>query len=73
MDLVDYRSTLNLPKTAFPMKGNLPVAESEIQRRREMDPIASLEKVAPNGRSSCTTILPLNGDIHMGHALNKIP
>ncbi|HOM83648.1 MAG TPA: isoleucine--tRNA ligase [Armatimonadota bacterium] len=75
MDVVDYRSTLNLPKTAFPMKGNLPTLEPQIQRRwEEMDLYRlSLEKPAPNGRFILHDGPPYsNGDIHMGHALNKI-
>ena len=30
--MTDYKATLNLPKTAFPMKGNLPNREPEIQK-----------------------------------------
>ena len=35
IEMTDYKDTLNLPKTAFPMKGNLPVREPEILARWE--------------------------------------
>ena len=71
---MDYRSTLNLPKTEFPMKANLPQREPEMQRRwEEMDLYRrSMEKAAPLGRFVLHDGPPYsNGDIHIGHALNK--
>lgn len=72
---VDYRQTLNLPKTAFPMKANLAQLEPQIQQRWEEMELyrRSLEQPAPNGRFILHDGPPYsNGDIHMGHALNKI-
>src|SRR5215211_2758683 len=72
---MDYRGTLNLPRTDFPMKADLARREPEIQRFWEEIELyrKSLEKPAPKG----TFILhdgPLysNGEIHLGHAFNKI-
>ena len=73
--MADYKDTLNLPKTAFPMKGNLPHREPEILRRwEEMDLYGSLRKA---GQGRPLFILHdgppyANGDIHIGHAVNKI-
>jgi isoleucyl-tRNA synthetase len=74
---VDYSSTLNLPKTDFPMKANLAQREPEIQKfwadlglyRR------LLEKPAPKGLFILHDGPPYsNGDIHIGTALqNKVP
>lgn len=72
---MDYSKTLNLPKTAFPMKANLPQREVEIQRRWEE--MNLYEKLLASRRGNPVFILHdgppySNGDIHMGHALNKI-
>jgi len=72
---VDYKQTLNLPKTAFPMKGNLPQAEPKMLARWEEERLHERIQTARKGRSSF--ILHdgppyANGDIHIGHALNKI-
>ena len=70
-----YKETLNLPKTDFPMKGNLAQREPEMLRRwEEMDLYGMLRK-ARSGRP--VYILHdgppyANGEIHIGHALNKI-
>ncbi len=73
--MADYSKTLNLPKTAFPMRGNLPNKEPLMQKRwEEMD----LYKQILNKRAGQPTFIlhdgpPFaNGDIHLGHALNKI-
>ena len=72
---VDYNETVNLPKTDFPMRAGLPKKEPEILKRWESERLyyKLMEKTA--GRP--TYILHdgppyANGDIHMGHALNKI-
>ena len=70
---MDYH--LNLPKTAFPMRANLPVLEPEIQRRWEETGLYAQVREAGLGRPSF--ILHdgppyANGDIHIGTALNKI-
>lgn len=66
---------LNLPETAFPMRGDLPKREPEwVRQFQEKDVYGRIRK-ARAGRSKF--ILHdgppyANGDIHMGHALNKI-
>lgn len=69
----DYGATLNLPKTSFQMKANLPNKEPKIIQKWEEDKI--YEKGLTKGTKSF--ILHdgppyANGDIHIGHALNKI-
>ncbi len=71
---MDYRDTLNLPKTDFPMKANLPEREKEILNFWKDNAI--YEKMQTRDRSK-TYILHdgppyANGHIHMGHALNKV-
>ncbi len=71
---MDYKDTLNLPVTDFPMKANLPVKEQEIINQWEADGI--YEKIIANRAGKKTYILHdgppyANGLIHMGHALNK--
>ncbi len=71
---MDYKSTLNLPKTDFPMKGNLPAKEPGILKQWEDRDIYS--KIREKRRSSPKYILHdgppyANGKIHIGHALNK--
>jgi len=71
---MDYSKTLNLPSTAFPMKADLPVREPEIQARWEAIDLyrLSLEKDAPEGTFLLHDGPPYsNGNIHLGHALNK--
>lgn len=69
-----YRDTLNLPRTDFPMRGNLSKREPERLRRwRELDLYARLRE-ARRGRDRF--ILHdgppyANGKLHMGHAVNK--
>lgn len=72
---VDYGKTLNLPKTDFPMRGNLPSREPQIQAKWEEQNI--YQKVQARTKGRPTFILHdgppyANGDIHIGHALNKI-
>ena len=72
---VDYRSTVFLPRTDFPMRAGLPKREPEILARwKEMD-LFKRQREASAGRE--TFILHdgppyANGDLHMGHALNKV-
>ena len=72
---MDYKETLNLPQTEFPMRGNLPVREPEvIARWQEINLEAKLE-AAGQGRPNFTLHDGppyANGNIHIGHALNKI-
>ncbi len=71
---MDYSKTVNLPKTDFPMKADLPNREPMFQRFWEdnnvYQEIATRE--APKGTFIFHDGPPYsNGDIHMGHALNK--
>ncbi len=71
---VDYGKTLNLPQTEFPMRGNLPQAEPKMQAW--WNEIAIYDKVKEARQSRPKFILHdgppyANGDIHIGHALNK--
>jgi isoleucyl-tRNA synthetase len=72
---MDYRKTLNLPRTDFPMKANLPKKEPEIQRFWNEIDIYGRVLEATRGKPSF--ILHdgppyANGDLHLGTALNKI-
>ena len=71
----DYKDTLNLPQTAFPMKANLTQREPEIIKFWEEKKI--YERLQENRKNSKHYILHdgppyANGHIHIGHALNKI-
>lgn len=72
---VDWSQTLNLPKTDFPMRANLPKREPEIQRF--WDELDIYQAVRERRRRSPKFVLHdgppyANGDIHIGTALNKI-
>ena len=70
----DFNSTLNLPKTDFPMRAGLPKREPEmLQRWEELDVYHELlKKNEGHPRFSLHDGPPFsNGAIHMGHALNK--
>ena len=72
---MDYGKTLNLPETEFPMRGNLPQKEPGILERWEKEDI--YKKTLENREGAPTFILHdgppyANGDIHLGHALNKV-
>ena len=72
---MNYKATLNLPKTAFPMKANLPKAEPEMLARWEaMDIYLRLRAASQNRPLWILHDGPpyANGHIHMGTALNKI-
>lgn len=71
----DYKETLNLPQTAFPMKANLTRREPELlQFWEEKDIYNKLQEKNSGDRSFILHDGPpyANGHIHMGHALNKI-
>lgn len=74
-DSHDYKSTLNLPQTDFPMKANLPQREPLIlEKWEEMDIYA---KLCEHGKGKPKFILHdgppyANGHIHVGHAVNKV-
>ncbi|WP_316568449.1 isoleucine--tRNA ligase [Neobacillus sp. YIM B06451] len=72
---MDYKDTLLMPNTEFPMRGNLPKREPEIQAKWEEQNI--YKKVQERTKGRPMYVLHdgppyANGDIHMGHALNKI-
>lgn len=72
---MDYRDTLNLPQTDFPMRGNLPQREPELLAKWEENRIYEKVQKARDGKEMF--ILHdgppyANGDIHLGHALNKV-
>ena len=72
---MDYKETLNLPKTEFPMRGNLPQNEpKQIARwERERTYFTILEANQGKPRFVLHDGPPYaNGNIHIGHALNKI-
>ncbi|HTN52148.1 MAG TPA: isoleucine--tRNA ligase [Anaeromyxobacter sp.] len=75
---MDYKETVNLPKTAFPMKANLPQREPEILRQWEEEAIYQRLVAQNAGRPGARRFVfhdgppYANGDIHIGHALNKI-
>lgn len=72
--IVEYKDTLLMPKTEFPMRGNLPKREPEIQEKWESMNI--YQKVQERTKGRPMFVLHdgppyANGDLHMGHALNK--
>jgi isoleucyl-tRNA synthetase len=72
---MDYKNTLNLPKTNFPMRGNLPQNEPKFVEKWDRDQVYFRMLDANTG--SPRFILHdgppyANGNIHIGHALNKI-
>ncbi|MBW6511135.1 MAG: isoleucine--tRNA ligase [Desulfuromonadaceae bacterium] len=72
---MDYKDTLNLPVTDFPMRGNLPQREPEMQKKwQEIDINAKLEERGVELPNFTLHDGPpyANGHIHIGHALNKI-
>lgn len=71
----EYKDTLLMPKTDFPMRGNLGVNEIPIQKKWEEDKI--YEKVLKKNEGKQPFYLHdgppyANGKIHVGHAMNKI-
>ncbi len=70
-----YKETLNLPKTKFPMRGNLPKREPEFLKQWE--DLELYQQLRQQGKERPKFILHdgppyANGDIHIGHAVNKI-
>ncbi|OUR64183.1 isoleucine--tRNA ligase [Methylophaga sp. 42_25_T18] len=73
--MADYKQTLNLPATKFPMKAGLPNREPLILKRWQ--DINLYEKMREKAKGRPAFILHdgppyANGDIHIGHAVNKI-
>ena len=72
---VEYKDTLNLPQTEFSMRANLPTLEPQILKDKFDNGL--YEKVLKKNEGHKTFILHdgppyANGEIHAGHALNKI-
>ena len=70
-----YKHTLNLPKTDFPMRGNLTKREPEILQRWQDENLYQTIRQGSRGRP--TFLLHdgppyANGDIHIGHVVNKV-
>lgn len=71
----DYKSTLNLPETGFPMRGDLAKREPERLQRWYADDLYGAIRAAKKGKK--TFVLHdgppyANGNIHIGHSVNKI-
>ena len=71
----DYSKTLFLPQTAFPMRAGLPQREPEILKR--WNEIGLYQRLREDARGRARFVLHdgppyANGNIHIGHALNKI-
>ncbi|AHI56533.1 isoleucine--tRNA ligase [Listeria ivanovii] len=71
---MEYKDTLLMPKTDFPMRGNLPNKEPEWQAKWEEEKL--YEKIQEKNAGRPSYILHdgppyANGELHMGHALNK--
>jgi isoleucyl-tRNA synthetase len=72
---MDYKTTLNLPQTGFPMRANLTQREPEILSRWETEQL--YHRMVERRRGNPKFVLHdgppyANGHIHIGHALNKI-
>ena len=72
---MDYKDTLLMPKTKFPMRGNL--SKKEPARQKEWEEKNIYQKVQERTKGRPLFILHdgppfANGDLHLGHALNKI-
>jgi isoleucyl-tRNA synthetase len=71
----DYKSTVFLPKTDFPMKAGLPKREPETLARWEAIDIQAQQRKAGAGKEKFVLHDGppyANGHLHIGHALNKI-
>ena len=73
--MTDYKTTLNLPQTAFPMKANL--TQREPQRLKQWEGMGLYQKMRAAGAGKPTFTLHdgppyANGELHVGHAVNKI-
>ena len=72
---MDYKKTLNLPNTGFPMKGNL--AQREPERLKKWNDADLYKKIREAFTGRPQFILHdgppyANGEIHIGHAVNKV-
>ncbi|MBQ7140190.1 MAG: isoleucine--tRNA ligase [Bacilli bacterium] len=72
---MDYKDTLLMPQTDFQMRGNLP--ENEKLQRQKWDEMDLYSKVKEKNKGKTPFVLHdgppyANGNIHIGHAMNKI-
>jgi len=70
----DYKNTIRLPQTDFPMKGDLPINEPKIIAKWDSEKI--YQQLQEKNKNNPGFTLPdgppyANGSIHIGHALNK--
>ncbi|MEC8292067.1 MAG: isoleucine--tRNA ligase [Pseudomonadota bacterium] len=75
-DTPEYKETLNLPKTDFPMRAGLPKREPGwLERWNKIDVYGKLRQKAEDGSRKPFTLHDgppyANGHLHIGHALNK--
>ena len=73
-DTPEYKHTLNLPRTEFPMRAGLPKREPEwLERWERIGIYDRLRETAGNREIFCLHDGPpyANGNLHIGHALNK--
>ncbi len=73
--MADYKDTLNLPNTGFPMKANLAQREPQMLKRwTEMDLYGRIRAAMAGRRKFILHDGPpyANGEIHIGHAVNKV-
>ena len=75
--MADYKDTLNLPQTDFPMRGNLAQREPGFLKNWEqMDLYGKIRKLAEAQQRPLFMLHDgppyANGDIHIGHAVNKV-
>ncbi|MCC7042456.1 MAG: isoleucine--tRNA ligase [Acidobacteria bacterium] len=71
----DWKDTLNLPRTDFPMKANLPAAEPVAIRQWEQQDLYGHIRRSRKGRPKFVLHDGppyANGQIHIGHAMNKV-
>jgi isoleucyl-tRNA synthetase len=72
----DYKSTIKLPQTEFPMKGNLPTLEPQIIKKWEENKIYQKMVAKNKGPGKKQFVMPdgppyANAALHIGHQLNK--
>ena len=75
--MADYKDTLNLPNTDFPMRGNLAQREPEFLKAWEkMDLYGKIREISQQQNRPAFILHDgppyANGDIHIGHAVNKV-
>lgn len=71
---MDYKDTLKMPNTEFPMRGNLPENEvKQLEKWESMDLYNKMKEKNKDGKPFVLHDGPpyANGDIHVGHSMNK--